>query len=114
MLARAGADGRNSRFVESGSGPVGFTSYPPNGTIFDSLDHAGVSWKHYCATLGVVVSTAELYPELYARNVGTNVVGIEHFFADAAGGRLPGLPSHQVFDHTSICALVEAKWTCRR
>ncbi len=139
------ADGRNSGFVESGSGPVamgywqeasqpfyysvarqfpiadryfcsllgptfpnrrylisatslgmindtvpGFTAYPPNGTIFDRLDHAGITWRDYCSTLGVVISTTELYPELYARNVGTNVVGIEHFFADAAAGRLPG------------------------
>jgi phospholipase C len=139
------ADGRNTGFVESGSGPVamgywqpadqpfysslarifpiadryfcsvlgptfpnrrylisatslgmindtlpGFTSYPPNGTIFDRLDDAGITWKDYCSTLGVVISTTELYPELYARNVGTNVVGIEHFFADAAAGTLPG------------------------
>jgi phospholipase C len=25
----------------------------------------------------------------------------------------PGYVSHQVFDHTSICALVEAKWNLR-
>jgi phospholipase C len=139
------ADGRNTGFVESGSGPVAmgywqgsdqpfyysvasqfpiadryfcsvlgqtfpnrrylisatslgmindtipsFTSYPPNGTIFDRLEDAGITWKDYCSTLGVVISTTELYPELYARNVGTNVVGIDHFFEDAASGQLPG------------------------
>ena len=62
-----------------------FTAYPPNGTIFDSLDDAGVTWKDYCS-LGAVISTTELYPELYARNVGTNVLGIEHFFEHAASG----------------------------
>ncbi len=138
------AGGRNSGFVESGSGPVamgywaehqqpfyysvarqfpiadryfcsvlgptfpnrrylisatslgmindtvpGLTDYPANGTIFDRLDQAGRSWKDYCATLGVVISTTELYPELYAKNVGTNVVEIDQFFGDAAAGHLP-------------------------
>ncbi len=64
--------------------------YPPNGTIFDRLDEAGIGWKDYCSTLGVVVSSAELYPELYAKNVGTKVVGIDSFFDDAASNQLPG------------------------
>jgi phospholipase C len=67
-----------------------FDAYPPNGTIFDRLDDAGISWRDYCSTLGTVISTTELYPELYARNVGTKVVGIDRFFDDAAAGRLPG------------------------
>ena len=66
-----------------------FVAFPPNGTIFDRLDDAGVTWKDYCS-LGPVISTTELYPELYARNVGTNVLGIEHFFEHAAAGQLPG------------------------
>ncbi len=66
------------------------TAYPPNGTIFDRLDEANVTWKDYCSTLGVVLSTTELYPELYARNVGRNVVGIDQYFEDAASGQLPG------------------------
>jgi phospholipase C len=65
-------------------------AYPPNGTIFDRLDDAGISWKDYCSTLGSVISTTELYPELYARNVGTKVVGIDQFFDDARAGQLPG------------------------
>jgi phospholipase C len=67
-----------------------FIEYPPNGTIFDKLAEVGVTWKDYCSTLGVVISAAELYPELYAKNVGTNVVGIDQFFDDAAAGNLPG------------------------
>src|SRR5215467_7467781 len=35
----------------------GLTDYPANGTIFDRLDQAGRSWKDYCGTLGVVIST---------------------------------------------------------
>jgi phospholipase C len=65
-------------------------AYPPNGTIFDALDKAGVTWKDYCSTAGPLISTTQLYPELYARNVGTRVVGIDQFFTDAAGGQLPG------------------------
>ena len=63
--------------------------YPPNGTIFDRLDEAGLSWKEYCSTLGVVIATSELYPELYLKNVGSKIVGIDSFFDDAASGSLP-------------------------
>ncbi len=61
-------------------------SYPENGTIFDRLDEAGVSWKDYYST----VSTTELYPKLFLKNVGKKVVGIDRFFADAQAGELPG------------------------
>jgi phospholipase C len=61
-------------------------SYPPNGTIFDKLAAAGISWRDYYSTL----STTELYPELYIKNVGTNVLPIKEFFKDAAAGTLPG------------------------
>ena len=62
------------------------TDYPANGTIFDRLDAGGISWKDYHSTQ----STTELYPRLYAKNVGTKVVPISDFFTDAAAGRLPG------------------------
>jgi len=62
------------------------TDYPANGTIFDHLEAAGVSWKDYYTDL----ATTELYPPLYLKNVGTNVVPIADFFSDAAAGTLPG------------------------
>ncbi len=62
------------------------TDYPANGTIFDKLDGAGISWKDYFSTL----PTTELYPDLYLKNAGTKVVPITDFFADAAAGTLPG------------------------
>jgi phospholipase C len=62
------------------------TDYPPNGTVFDLLDAVGVSWKDYYSTL----STTELYPALYEKNVGTKVVPTSDFFTDAAAGTLPG------------------------
>jgi phospholipase C len=62
------------------------TDYPANGTIFDALDSAGVSWKDYFTTL----PTVELYPKLFFNNRGTKVVPITDFFADAAAGTLPG------------------------
>jgi phospholipase C len=62
------------------------TDYPPNGTIFDKLDAAGVSWKDYFST----GPSTKLYPELYLKNAGTKVVPIADFFADAAAGTLPG------------------------
>jgi phospholipase C len=70
-------------------GVPGLDDYPANGTIFDRLDSAGVSWKDYCS-LGAVLSTTQLYPKLYLRNVGSRVVPISHFYDDAAAGRLPG------------------------
>jgi phospholipase C len=63
------------------------TDYPPNGTIFDKVAAAGVSWRDYYTDL----ATTELYPELYLKNLGTNVVPIADFFTDAAAGTLPGL-----------------------
>ena len=62
------------------------TDYPANGTIFDRLDAAGMSWKDYYSTL----PTTELYPQLYLKNAGTKVVPIADFFTDAAAGTLPG------------------------
>jgi phospholipase C len=63
------------------------TDYPAGGTIFDHLDAAKVSWRDYYTTL----PTVALYPELYLKNDGTNVLPIKHFFADAAAGKLPGV-----------------------
>jgi phospholipase C len=62
------------------------TDVPANGTIFDKLDAAGISWRDYFTTL----PTIELYPPVFLKHQGTNVVKIDHFFADAAAGTLPG------------------------
>ncbi len=59
--------------------------YPKNGTIFDRLDKAKVSWKNYYTTL----SSTELYLPLFIKNAGSKVVKIKHFFQDAASGKLP-------------------------
>src|ERR1035437_501455 len=61
------------------------TDYPPNGTIFDELDANGLTWKDYYTNL----ATTELYPPLYLKNLGSKVVPIAGFFADAAAGTLP-------------------------
>ena len=63
------------------------TDYPAHGTIFDAVATAGVSWRDYYTDL----ATVELYPELYLKNLGTNVLPIADFFTDAAAGTLPGL-----------------------
>jgi len=62
------------------------SDYPANGTIFDKLDAAGVTWRDYYTTL----PTALLYPELFIKNHGTKVISIAQFFTDAAAGKLPG------------------------
>jgi phospholipase C len=63
----------------------GLTDYPPNGTIFDELDAHGITWRDYYTDL----ASAELYPPLYLKNVGTKVIPITNFFTDAAAGTLP-------------------------
>jgi len=62
------------------------TDYPANGTIFDKLDAAGVTWRDYYTTL----PTTLLFPKLYIKNHGTKVVPVAKFFKDAAAGKLPG------------------------
>ncbi len=65
----------------------GLSDYPPNGTIFDRLDAQGLSWKDYYTDL----ATTELYPPLYLKNLGTNVVPIAGFYTAAAAGTLPSV-----------------------
>ena len=64
------------------------TGYPANGTIFDRLHHAGVSWKDYYERT-TVVPTLALFPKLLTRYPG-NITDVDDFFSDAAAGRLPG------------------------
>jgi phospholipase C len=61
---------------------------PPNGTIFDRLDHYGITWRDYyhrtsLATVDVWIDDPS------ARS--PNVVSVDQFFTDAARGSLPGL-----------------------
>jgi phospholipase C len=61
------------------------TDYPPNGTIFDKLMAAGLTWRDYFTTL----PTAFLYPPLFEKYHGTKILPIAQFFTDAAAGTLP-------------------------
>ncbi|HKR70512.1 MAG TPA: alkaline phosphatase family protein [Streptosporangiaceae bacterium] len=74
------------------------TGYPANGTIFDRLHQAGVSWKDYYARTSVVPTLA-LFPELLTRYPG-NITDVDDFFSDAAAGHLPGFslvePNYQL------------------
>jgi phospholipase C len=66
------------------------TDYPANGTIFDALNTAGVTWKdYYSADADNPYPTIALYPELYLKSLSTNVFAISQFFTDAAAGTLP-------------------------
>ena len=59
---------------------------PPNGTIFDTLDAHGISWKDYYPD----VPTADLFLPVATRNAGKGkIVHISQFFTDAASGTLP-------------------------
>ncbi len=59
--------------------------YPKNGTIFDKLMGANLTWRDYYTTL----PTTLLFPELYTKYHGTNILPIAQFFTDAAAGTLP-------------------------
>ena len=71
------------------------TDYPPNGTVFDALDAAGVTWKDYYSStqeLGgttLPAATSLLYPPAFFRNPA-RTVPVTAFFSDAAAGTLPG------------------------
>jgi phospholipase C len=71
------------------------TDYPANGTIFDALDAAGVTWKDYYSStqeLGgttLPAATTLLYPPAFFRNPA-RTVPVTGFFSDAAAGTLPG------------------------
>lgn len=62
---------------------------PGNGTIFDRLDAAGVSWTDYC-TSWPMGATSELFPvdDATAR---LHVAPTGEFFPDAAANRLPAV-----------------------
>jgi phospholipase C len=61
---------------------------PGNGTIFERLTAAGISWADYNTT-GVTGATMELYPTDDAAFTETNAPPIAQFFTDAAAGTLP-------------------------
>ncbi len=59
----------------------------PRGTIMDMLDAHGVSWKNYFSDVGSML----LIPGVAANPAnGARIVPIDHFFADAKAGTLPG------------------------
>jgi phospholipase C len=61
---------------------------PPNGTIFERLSQAGISWIDYCQSFPTG-ATMELYPTVDGPFSETNVKPIDQFFTDAAAGTLP-------------------------
>jgi len=64
----------------------GIAAPPPNGTIFDRLTSAGISWRNYFTDLpqtGIIPTIIEKYPQ--------NIVPIAEFFADCAAGTLPSV-----------------------
>jgi phospholipase C len=61
---------------------------PPNGTIFERMSQAGISWVDYCQSFPTG-ATMELYPTVDGGFSETNVKSIDQFFTDAAAGSLP-------------------------
>jgi phospholipase C len=62
--------------------------YPSNGTIFDRLHDAGVTWKDYFS-LESIAPTIALYPRLLIK-YPSHLAPVSDFFSDAAAGTLPG------------------------
>jgi hypothetical protein len=62
-------------------------SYRPEGfgTVFEMLDHYGISWRNYYSSL----PSSLLFPYLASSNAA-NLKRMTQFFADAAAGALPG------------------------
>ncbi len=59
-----------------------------NGTIFQSLSDAGITWADY-ATNNTTGATQNLYPPNDSAYVKTNVKPFDQFFSDAKAGALP-------------------------
>ena len=68
--------------------PDALLGTPANGTIFDSLTLAGVSWTDYNAEFPTG-TTMELYPSDDTEFAATNQKPIAEFFVDAKAGTLP-------------------------
>jgi phospholipase C len=59
---------------------------PPNGTIFDSLNKHGITWKDYYSDLP---SAGVYLAQLGQPAIRDNLVTIKQFYTDAAAGTLP-------------------------
>ncbi|MGN6795590.1 MAG: alkaline phosphatase family protein, partial [Streptosporangiaceae bacterium] len=66
----------------------GPTAYPQNGTIFDKLHNAGISWRDYFSITSIASQLA-LFPPLLVKYAG-NLRPVGEFFEDAQAGTLPG------------------------
>jgi phospholipase C len=83
--------GPNRRYLFSGTslGVINdsfTTQLPPNGTIFDSFNRYGISWKEYYSdapTIGYYL------PMLSKPGISDKLVRISDFYRDAAAGKLP-------------------------
>ena len=62
---------------------------PSNGTIFERLDAAGVSWIDYYTSFPTG-ATVELYPVLDTVTALIHAKPVSQFFSDARAGKLPG------------------------
>ena len=62
--------------------------YPANGTIFDRLHDAGVTWKDYFSVLSPTPTMA-LFPPLLVK-YPSHLAPVADFFSAAAAGTLPG------------------------
>jgi phospholipase C len=85
----------NRRYLMAGTSlglvddnPLSLFNYPANGTIFDRLHAAGVTWMDYYSDLSPTPSIA-LFPELLVR-YPSHLATTSAFFAAAATGTLPG------------------------
>lgn len=69
---------------------------PPNGTIYDSLDRHGVTWRNYHAGAPELA----LFPAVFLAHTD-KVSRIEQFVADAAAGTLPAVSYITPHPHVS-------------
>ena len=83
----------NRRFLMAGTSlglltDVFPSAAPPNGTIFQSLDAHGISWKNYYASLpsALIWSYQAGLP-----GFSSHLTKIDQFYADAAAGTLPSV-----------------------
>jgi phospholipase C len=74
---------------------ISASDYPANGTLFDALNAAGITWNdYYTPTADTPYPTIALYPDLYLKSVSTNVQQVTQFFTDAAADEHGGYYDH--------------------
>jgi phospholipase C len=81
--------GTSSGFVENAAPPDSFTLHNTAETIFERLEHQGLSWRVYCDPPAIVSLVGLIHAPRLWKSFATHFFTTDRFLADAAAGDLP-------------------------